>query len=220
MFGAMKCAFVISIGLVFAGAVRAEPSAQACGVAIAAVERAQRTAPGLLAAIGLVESGRRDPQTGVRAPWPWTVTAEGVGTYYPDQAEAVRAVQSLQARGVASIDVGCMQVNLLHHPGAFPDLATAFDPLSNVRYAARFLLGLYGRLGSWPGAAAAYHSMTPELGTQYGRLIAAVWSGGALPIASDPSGGDVVTFPGGGRLRLTRDAVAGPGRVFGVLTGP
>ena len=97
------------------------------------------------------------------------MTAEGLGTFYPGKAEAIRAVQVLQARGVASIDVGCMQVNLLHHPAAFRDLDEAFDPAANALYAARFLGGLYARTGTWPAAAAAYHSLTPKLGAQYGQ---------------------------------------------------
>ena len=44
------------------------------------------------------------------------MNAEGVGTYYPSKAAAIAAVEALQARGVQSADVGCMQVNLLHHP--------------------------------------------------------------------------------------------------------
>ena len=37
------------------------------------------------------------------------------------------------------MDVGCMQVNLYHHAHAFSSLDNAFDPQSNVDYAARFL---------------------------------------------------------------------------------
>ena len=193
---------------------------QECAPAIAAAERERGTAPGLLGAIGLVESGRVDPRTHIRAVWPWTVNAEGLGTYYPGKAEAIRAVRLLQARGVVSIDVGCMQVNLAAHPGAFSDLDQAFDPAANARYAARFLSTLYGRLGTWPAAAAAYHSLTPALGAQYGRLVAAVWGGAPVPAVAGPGGAEIVTFPGGGQLRLMRDAVAGPGRVTGYLTGP
>lgn len=190
-----------------------------CGPAVAKAERARNTAPGLLAAIAVVESGRRDKATGRRMPWPWTVTAEGIGTYYPGKADAIRAVQALQARGVMSVDVGCMQVNLLHHPAAFRDLQDAFDPFANASYAARFLVSLHDRLGAWPAAAAAYHSLTPELGAAYGRLIAAVWSGAPVPVAEGPRGEEVVVFPGGGTMRIMRDA-AGPGRVLGYLSGP
>ena len=191
-----------------------------CGPAIAAAERAAGTAPGLLAAIGVVESGRRDVRAGVRASWPWTVTAEGVGTFYRGKAEAIRAVEALQARGVASIDVGCMQVNLMHHPTAFPRLEVAFDPAANAMAAARFLSALFTRLGSWPAAAAGYHSLTPAVGAEYGRLIAAVWSGVPVPVAAGPGGAEIVLFPGGGRMRLVRDEVVGPGRVLGYLSGP
>ncbi len=191
-----------------------------CDAAIAAAERARGTAPGLMAAIGVVESGRADPGTGVRRPWPWTVTAEGVGTFYGSKMDAIRAVQALQARGVASVDVGCMQVNLLHHPAAFKDLDEAFDPGRNALYAARFLAGLHARLGDWSAAAAAYHSLTPEFGARYGRLVAAVWSGAPVPVATGAGGVQVVTFPGGGQMRLTRDAADGRGRVIGYLSGP
>ncbi len=194
----------------------------ACGPAIAAAEGAAHTAPGLLAAIGLVESGRTDHRTGARQPWPWTVTAEGAGTYYPGKAEAILAVQALQARGVASIDVGCMQVNLMYHPAAFRTLDEAFDPGPNAAYAARFLSSLHARTGAWPAAAAAYHSFTPERGAQYGKLIANVWAGVPVPVTASPGGAEVVSFPDGGQLRIFRDAAAPgrTGRVLGYLSGP
>ena len=213
----MRAALLLTCCLILPAAGVPPPS---CGLAIAAAERAHGTAPGLLAAIGVVESGRMDPRTGTRQPWPWTVTAEGVGTYYAGKAEAIRAVQALQARGIASVDVGCMQVNLLHHGKAFRDLDQAFDPAANASYAARFLSSLYARLSAWPAAAAAYHSMTPALGARYGKLIAAVWGGAPVPTVAGPGGVQVVVFPDGGQMRVMRDAMAGPGRVLGYLSGP
>lgn len=191
---------------------------ESCEGAIVAAERAARSAPGLLHAIGLVESGRRDSRTGQRRPWPWTVTAEGIGTYYPSKADAVAAVQALQARGIFSIDVGCMQVNLMYHPGAFATLDQAFDPAPNAAYAARFLTSLYAKLGDWPAAAAAYHSFTPGPNAQYARLIAAVWNGAPVPVVRAANGQEVVRFLGGGEMRVFRTADAsGRGRVFGLL---
>ncbi len=190
----------------------------ACEGAIVAAERRAQTAPGLLRAIGLVESGRADPRTGARRPWPWTVTAEGVGTYYPTKAEAVAAVEALQTRGVASVDVGCMQVNLQYHPAAFRSLDDAFEPGLNASYAARFLLTLHTKVGDWPAAAAAYHSFTPGLAAGYAKLIAAVWSGAPVPIVKEPNGAEIVRFPGGGEMRMFRSAGGrGRGRVVGVL---
>lgn len=212
----MRGAGLLALVLVAAGPVRA---ADVCGPAIVAAERAVGTAPGLLAAIGVVESGRRDGRTGVRTAWPWTVTAGGVGTYYATKAAAISAVQALQAGGTASIDVGCMQVNLMYHPDAFRTLEVAFDPAANALYSARFLRRLWERLGDWKAAAAGYHSLSPERGAQYGRLIAAVWGGAPVPTAVGPGGVELVLFPGGGEMRIMRDA-AGPGRVAGYLSGP
>ena len=201
---------------------RPTPSVALCVPAIAAAERAARTAEGLLAAIGVVESGRTDPRTGTRRPWPWTVTAEGIGTYYPTKAEAIAAVQAFQARGVQSVDVGCMQVNLLHHPAAFRSLDAAFEPAANAAYAARFLNQLHARTRDWPAAAAAYHSLNPQFGAQYAKLIAAVWAGAPVPVVAGPAGAQVVTFPDGGQMRIVREADAGGGRsrVLGFLSGP
>jgi soluble lytic murein transglycosylase-like protein len=205
-----------------AAAPAPEPDRAACTTAIEAAERTARTAPGLLAAIGVVESGRPDPRIGARRPWPWTINAEGVGTYFPSKAAAITAVQALQARGVQSVDVGCMQVNLMHHPQAFRSLEDAFDPRINAAYAARFLNSLYARTAGWPAAAAAYHSFTPERGAQYARLIAAVWSGAPVPVLPAAGGAEVVSFPEGGQLRIFREAAAPgrPSRILGYLSGP
>lgn len=129
----------------------------------------------MLAAIGRVESGRRDPISGAWHPWPWTVNAEGEGFFYDTKAQAIAAVRAMQARGMRSIDVGCMQVNLMHHPDAFPNLELAFEPQVNAAYAARFLQELYAQTGNWPKAAALYHSATPDLGADYQRKVMAVW---------------------------------------------
>ena len=209
----------IAFWLVCFGAMAAPavPVALSCERAIAAAERQARTAPGLLRAIGLVESGRRDAH-GERRPWPWTVTAEGVGTYYPDKDTAIAAVQALQGRGVTSIDVGCMQVNLQYHPAAFRSLEEAFEPGPNAAYAARFVDSLFGKFGDWAAAAAAYHSQTPVLAAGYAKLIAAVWSGAPVPVVQAADGAEIVALPGGIQMRVFRSAAAGGhGRVFGVL---
>ena len=152
-----------------------DPGAQ-CRAAIAAAERNFGIPAGLMAAIGQVESGRRGPDGRV-APWPWSIDAEGTGQALETKAAAIAAVRALEARGVRSIDVGCMQVNLLHHPDAFAGLDGAFDPVANVGYAARFLLRLYAQAGTWPEAAALYHSATPALGADYQRKVMAAWPG-------------------------------------------
>ena len=84
-------------------------------------------------------------------------------------------MQALQARGVRSIDVGCMQVNLMHHPDAFASLEEAFDPAAERRLRGALPASLFGQTGSWPKAAAAYHSSTPDIGADYARKVLAVW---------------------------------------------
>jgi hypothetical protein len=146
-----------------------------CRQAIGAAERGSGIPPYLLSAISRVESGRRDPVTGGLHPWPWTANAEGQGFFYDTKAQAVTAVRAMQAHGVRSIDVGCMQINLMHHPDAFASLDLAFDPYANAAYAARFLKELFAQSGDWTKAAATYHSATPELGAEYQRKVLAVW---------------------------------------------
>jgi Transglycosylase SLT domain len=168
---------------------------QLCRAAIVTAERNFAIPNGLLGAIGQVESGRRDPSTGVFLPWPWTVDADGGGHFYPTKAAAIAAVRSFQASGTRSIDVGCMQVNLLHHPHAFAALDQAFDPPTNAAYAARFLRKLHADTGSWPEAAAFYHSTTPALATTYERQVMAAW-----PAALREAAGVPASLPAG---RLT-----------------
>ena len=161
--------------LVFTAAARAD-DAMLCRSAISAVETTHRIPDAFLSAIARVESGRPDKQTNGLVAWPWTINAEGVGSFYATKAEAVDAVRALQARGVRSIDVGCLQVNLLNHPEAFGSLDQAFDPVANASFAGRFLMSLFDKMGSWPLAAAAYHSQTPTIGAAYQRRVLAEWA--------------------------------------------
>lgn len=154
------------------------PTQAVCAAEVSQAERSYGIPSQLLDAIALVESGRYDPESKATLAWPWTVMAEGEGRYFPTKAEAVAEVRKLQARGVRNIDVGCMQVNLMYHGQAFASLEDAFEPATNVGYAARFLKGLYGSTNHWPTAASYYHSQTPELAAKYRAKLMAVWNGG------------------------------------------
>ena len=155
-----------------------------CRAAILQAERSSHVPDRLLDAIAMVESGRRDPVSGAIYPWPWTINVEGVGHFYETKAEAVAAVQGFQAAGAHSIDVGCMQVSLLYHPDAFASLDQAFDPAINAAYGARFLVQLFEQTNAWPLAAAAYHSLTPDVGAEYARRVLAAWGVPELPVTS------------------------------------
>jgi hypothetical protein len=153
-----------------------------CEQAIGAASRANRVPGNLMGAIALVETGRPDPVSGAWHPWPWAINAEGRGTFFDSKPEAIAAVRSLQAAGVRSIDVGCMQVNLMHHPDAFTSLDEAFDPSRNALYAGRFLGELFQRSGNWIVAAGWYHSTTSERAADYIRRVTAILPAGTQSI--------------------------------------
>ena len=220
----MRCALVL-VGLLswWPAVASASPRDDflLCRNVIAVAEHSTTIPERLLSAIAVVESGRRDPGTGSVAPWPWTINVEGVGHVYDSKAAAIAAVQEFQARGVRSIDVGCMQINLLAHPSAFGSLDEAFDPVANARYAARFLSQLYQQTGTWLRATAGYHSLTPEIGDDYARKVLAAWPK-EREVSSEPpdlcrdrwNGLCPVGSPAAGWHGRTRVAVARPGRCF------
>jgi hypothetical protein len=148
-----------------------QPAGRMCRQAVAAAERAHGIPTHLLAAIARVESGRKDQSSGTYNPWPWTINFDGQGSFYDNKTQAVAAASSMRPRVTLSIDVGCMQISLTHHPDAFATMDQAFDPNLNADYGARFLLQLFEKAGSWPKAVELYHSATPELGHDYGQKV-------------------------------------------------
>ena len=151
------------------------PAGAICSALIAQAESARNIPKHLLLAISLAESGRADPATGKRVPWPWTVMAEGKGRYFATKAQALAHVAALQGRGVRNIDVGCMQVNLHFHGSRFDNVAAAMDPVNNVAYATAFLTDLRRDLNSWTSAVKHYHSATPERHRIYRARVYDIW---------------------------------------------
>ena len=140
--------------------VRAEASqyfaddTYACLNATKKIEKEYQIKKHLLTTISSVETGR------------WN------GQFFKTKAEAVKAIKKLQAQGVKSIDVGCMQINLSYHGKAFKSIEDALDPQKNVTYAAKYLKSLYLKKGKdWLKAAMAYHSTTPHKAQRYQKKI-------------------------------------------------
>ena len=148
---------------------------QLCSRHISAAERAAALPPHLLAAIAKIESGRWSAEQQAKLAWPWTVMAEGKGRYLPTRAAAIAEVRALKARGIRNIDVGCMQINLRHHPEAFANLDEAFDPARNAAYAARLLGRLRAEHRSWTKAIGLYHSKTPRFNGPYRLKVFRAW---------------------------------------------
>jgi hypothetical protein len=178
MIAPFRCLLALLLLCVTFAPARAEsgiPASASCDPAIMTAEDSLRLPPHLLEAIAQVESGRPDPSTGRLQPWPWTINADGEGAFFASKAKAIAAVRALQADGVRSIDVGCMQINLMFHPAAFASLDQAFDPRANAVYAARFLNALHAGSHDWLSAIGAYHSQTRVLGIDYRRRVLALW---------------------------------------------
>lgn len=209
---------LILLGLCCPFAAGAHPVADAspsvfCETAITGAETAAGLPARMMHAIALTESGRVDPGTGRARPWPWTINAEGTGRYFATRDQAVAAVRALQASGVRSIDVGCMQVNLMHHPNAFASLEDAFDPAANARYAARFLTSLFAEHRHWHKAISAYHSLTPARGSAYLDLVLARWPS---PSLVPPSQSAYQAF-GRSSVPVAYAAFADPSRSYGAF---
>lgn len=167
---------LLSLGVLAPRLAMADDAA-VCNAAIASAEGKSTMPKRVMGTIALVESGRAIGHRMV--PWPWSINVGGTGYYYASKEEAIDAVHSFIAAGQRSIDVGCMQINLLAHPGAFDSLDTAFEPAANADYAARFLRALYQQSGRVATAMTAYHSQTPEFANDYARRLLAVWPGAA-----------------------------------------
>ncbi|MEP4379169.1 MAG: transglycosylase SLT domain-containing protein [Alphaproteobacteria bacterium] len=156
--------------------VNAMESKDICASAIDHAEREREIPSDLLTAIAQTESGRWDADREAVIAWPWTVTNGPDGRFFPTKAKAIAHVRALQARGIRNIDVGCMQINLRHHPDAFADLQQAFDPAANAAYAARFLSGLFESHRSWGEAIRRYHSKNTKFNRPYHQKVARAWN--------------------------------------------
>lgn len=204
-------------------AARAQDAASVCRDTAAGVERALALPPGLLLAVGRVESGRGDPSSHDVLPWPWSVNDEGTDHVFGSAFDAIAYVVAARARGSRSIDVGCFQVNLQYHPEAFANLTEAFDPAANARAAGAFLAELHGRTNSWESAVELYHSATPWRGIAYRDLVLARWAEARLApgtlstSAASASVGDAAAIkpptPAPVQVVMVPHAASGGGRV-------
>ena len=202
----MLRALALSVALLLPGLAAAQDCAR-----LAAEAGAEAGLPdGLLPAISLVEAGRGTGNGGI-APWPWTLNQGGKGMYFDTREEALAYLKQAVAEGVTNIDVGCMQLNWKWHSAGFASPEDMIDPARNTRYAARFMVELHNRLGSWETAASAYHSTNPERGRNYlQKVMAALDSFQLSPLAP----------PEGGAAEATVLLVAIPAQLDGILAHP
>ncbi|EKF17139.1 lytic transglycosylase domain-containing protein [Nitratireductor pacificus] len=144
----LAAVFTFSLGLMGAAHAAANPCE---GEILRAAEKYQ-VPPGILYAVGLTETGVKGSLQ------PYALNIEGKAVFARSAGEAMRTFEQARDRGVKLIDLGCMQINHHYHASAFPGLRAMLDPRRNVDYAARFLVQLKERHGSWSMAVARYHA--------------------------------------------------------------
>lgn len=168
------CALGLIITSLSAAQVRARTGDTESGLClVAAAEAADLTGVpyDVLLAISVVETGRSGE------PWPWTVNVGGEGHWTETKEEAAALVEAALDVGLTNVDLGCFQLNLYWHAGAFVSIKDMLDPSRNALYAAEFLAGKFAETGDWALAAAAYHSATPEHAETYKASFEAAWGG-------------------------------------------
>ncbi len=136
-----------------------------CLVAAVNAEREVGLPAGLLSAVAIVESGAD----------PFAVRVGPDERRHRNAAAAADTVREALSQGVQP-DIGCFQVNVGWHGGAFGSLDAALNPDVQARYAARYLKSLRSELGSWSAAVGAYHSRSPVLAARYQCRVAKVWT--------------------------------------------
>ena len=165
----------------FCSTARRKPTGDdtACGVAIAATEKANRLPPQILNAIGIVESGRVDRRTGLIAPWPFAINVAGRGcdvrqrrTRPSPRCRPRRARVSSPSTWAA-----CRSTSPTTRTRVRQLTGSVRSRRQNVRYAAVLPRpALSPRAGGdWGNAIGAYHSANPAFGPAYAQTVAAVW---------------------------------------------
>jgi hypothetical protein len=129
----------------------------------------------LLRSMSVIETGRWHKTAQLYYTWPWTVNQEGKSYYFSTKDEAINLVKKKLEQGFTNIDIGCMQINLHHHPEAFTNLTEAFDPKINIEYAANFLKRNYRISNDWKKAIALYHSQR-SAGLLYAEKVTKIHS--------------------------------------------
>lgn len=107
---------------------------------------------GVLYAVGLTETGRRNSL------YPYALNIEGKSVFPPSRRAAEQDVLDARQHGKKLIDIGCMQINHHYHGDKFRSVEHMLEPRANVQYAAQFLRDLRRRQGSWTMAVARYHA--------------------------------------------------------------
>lgn len=142
------------------------PQPDYCTPYIGQAEKVYGIPHGLLQSVALAESGKNG------IPWPWAVNRSGVAYYPNTYEEALTYIKDYRGKARPDVAVGCMQLHMRYHADAFKPVDWSLHPEYNVAYAARFLVSLYKKHGTWTQAVARYHAN--QYGAQY-VYVCRVW---------------------------------------------
>lgn len=159
----MTFRLIIAILLTLTQSATANPAI--CDDAARKASRESGVPLSILQAITRIETGRN--RGGKTEPWPWTLNEAGHGSWFPNREAAHRHLETALRQGKRNVDIGCFQLNYRWHSQHFTSPAAMLEPLTNARYAARFLRSLYDQSGDWQIATGRYHSGTPEHASRY-----------------------------------------------------
>ncbi|WP_198027240.1 transglycosylase SLT domain-containing protein [Candidatus Paracaedibacter symbiosus] len=138
-----------------------------CRYHIDAQEKSKGIEPGLLEAIGHIESKLA----------PLSVNASGRGYTFKTVAEAVRFIKDKQSQGCRNISVGPMQLHLPSHRRHFNSIEEMLDPQKNIGYAAKLLTRLKRQTGSTEKAVKLYHSANNPIANEaYKNRVFGAWA--------------------------------------------
>jgi hypothetical protein len=117
-------------------------------------------------AIAMTESGDKG------RPSPFAMNIAGRSYFASSGQEMANIISANWQRGVTSIDVGCMQINLKYHGAKFSRLTDLLNSPTNIEYGAGYLVSLAVESGSWKDAVMSYHNKkNPARRSWYGCKV-------------------------------------------------
>lgn len=214
LIGAASCASIPN-----AASAQGNGYGLACPSLIAQVEAQKNIPRGLLMAIAVTESaidGKPDP---------YAMNIAGRSYHARGIQDMANVIQANWTKGVKSIDVGCMQVNLKFHGHKFARMTDLLDSVTNVEYGASYLVSLATEAGSWKEAVMNYHNRNnPSRRAWYGckvwnnYLRVSMAQSGFLPCGKTPAGSSTASV--GSTKPIQIAGYNAPARAAGPLTSP
>ena len=143
---------------------------------------AEGVPPSVFFALVRAESQRRSGAGDL--PWPWTVNHRGQPYFFDTRSEAETFARGLIGEGDYRFDAGLAQVNWYwHHQRFLDDVRWAFEPVANLRVAARILREQYNRpaCNTWALAVGCYHRPAQSaedraIASRYSQRVLQLWA--------------------------------------------